>query len=217
MSVRCIVIDAYRSPGSPMTQGRFNLQRDWIDYVYGVPNTFWGGQSPNHCGFIIRFRFRDDQNTPVMAVHGPIVPQNEFFPVGPGGFDALPDWAQAGLTRPNGPGPFGTTNENDIAVYYLNGPLAEVDENGDFIRFVDGYAPIITPNGPAIIMSNSNAAPGRGLILAHELGHALGLSHVDDINNLMSPVVVEGTSFNLTCDQCDQAAESPYFQTCPRC
>jgi matrixin len=39
------------------------------------------------------------------------------------------------------------------------------------------------------------------LILAHELGHALGLQHVDDIENLMYPTINYG---NLTDEQVDR-------------
>ncbi|MGQ0513260.1 ImmA/IrrE family metallo-endopeptidase [Bacillus sp. D-CC] len=183
-----------------MTQASFTLQKEWVEYVYGVPNTVYGRRTRNSCNFIIRFRFRDQQNSSVMHEHGPIVPQGENFPVRiDGTFADLPDWAQAGLTRPNGPGPFGTTNENDIAVYYINGPLALVDNQNNFIRFFDGFAPIITPDGPAIIMSNSNVDPGTGLILAHELGHVLlgNGGHVNDDTNLMNETVTEGRSIQL--------------------
>ena len=45
--------------------------------------------------------------------------------------------------------------------------------------------------------------PVAGLLIAHELAHALSLPHVAEKDNLMGP----GGTFKLTVDQCRQARE----------
>ncbi|WP_180230878.1 hypothetical protein [Bacillus cereus] len=32
-----------------MTQEHFRNLVDWIDFIYGVPGTYWGERSPNKC------------------------------------------------------------------------------------------------------------------------------------------------------------------------
>ncbi|MED3787307.1 hypothetical protein P4576_08560 [Peribacillus frigoritolerans] len=204
MVVPCLVIDAYIAPGSDMTQDNFIEQINWVNFVYGVP--LQGNQSPNPCRLDIRWRFRNAQGTPVMApLTGPIVNEN-VFPCAP--FELLDPYFQAWLNyRPTGPGPFGGTNTRDIAVYFVKGPL---------IAPAIGCAPFITPNGPAIVISNAPSGFLRsGQTLAHELGHTLGLAHVDDRNNLMFGGTPSLESYRLTSEQCNIVSSSPHFQSCP--
>jgi hypothetical protein len=55
----------------------------------------------------------------------------------------------------------------------------------------------------AMIGSQKIHAPVAGLIIAHELAHALSLPHVSEKDNLMGP----GGTFRLTPGQCQQARE----------
>ncbi|MFJ8259506.1 hypothetical protein [Peribacillus asahii] len=210
MAVPCIVMDAYIAPGSIMTQDRFLTFVDWIDFIYGVPGTFWGDQSPNTCRVDIRWRFRDpqNQNIPVMVpVDGPIIPP--FNPQDPNSgipFDNFPPDIESKLSeRPAGTGPWGQTNPMDIAVYFTDGP------------FRDGFAGTIreTSNGPAIVVTNpGNGFMPIGTLLAHELGHLfLGNDHSLDPNNVMF-ATSSGTSFLFTPDQCNTISNSNRFQQC---
>ncbi|USK87537.1 ImmA/IrrE family metallo-endopeptidase [Peribacillus asahii] len=210
--VDCIILDVYIGPGSDMTQEQFNRDIDWINFVYGVPNTRWGNVSPNPCGFDIRWRFRNDQGALVMA---PIETDLQPNTLGCSSFENItdPNLREALSSRPTGPGPFGETNTRDIAVYYLRGPLT-----GGSV----GCAPYITNNGPAIVITN----PPTGFIrsnktLAHELGHVLlshtdlpNVGHVDDVNNIMFAGAPRSTSYRLTMDQCNLMRNSPHFQDC---
>ncbi|HEX6160606.1 MAG TPA: matrixin family metalloprotease, partial [Thermoanaerobaculia bacterium] len=53
-------------------------------------------------------------------------------------------------------------------------------------------------DGSVVAIEGSSAA--TGLVAAHEAAHYLGLSHVNDVTNLMNPSLVF-TAFNLTADQ----------------
>ncbi|WP_028402047.1 ImmA/IrrE family metallo-endopeptidase [Ectobacillus panaciterrae] len=211
----CLVLDVYIAPGSDMTQQMFQNHMDWIDFVYGVPGTFWGGQSPNSCRFDIRWRFRDpnDSQKPVMAnIAGPVVNRGGIQ-CGPT-FDQYNDNLKFWLSqRPTGPGPWGVTDKTDIAVYYIQGPFA---------GGADGCAPFYTPSGQAIVISNADPGFTRGgMTLAHELGHVLlsyaiqppDNQHSDDPNNLMFRTTVN-TAFHLTPEQCNIMRNSPVFKDC---
>ncbi|UYP07494.1 matrixin family metalloprotease [Priestia megaterium] len=189
MPVPCLVIDVYMAPGSGITQAIFDNHRAWVDFV-------WRRQ----CGIDIRWRFRNSQGTPVMAsLGGPVIVPNT---IACNRYDQLNFYLQSWLRyRPTGPGPFGRTSTRDIALYYVQGPLLS---NGV------GCSPIITPNGPAFMVTNG----ANGQVVAHELGHLLGLSHVNNVDNLMNPILYR-TSYQLTAQQCDIAKSSPYFQSCP--
>ena len=58
------------------------------------------------------------------------------------------------------------------------------------------------------------AIPGHPLILAHEIGHTLGLGHVDTEGNLMRP---SSNGPDLTTEQIDHAREGSWrIQQCDR-
>ena len=59
-------------------------------------------------------------------------------------------------------------------------------------------APGVAPYGAIM---EGGIAKGYGEIYAHELGHYLGLDHVSDPRNLLSPVIAPN-SVNMTDDQC---------------
>lgn len=49
--------------------------------------------------------------------------------------------------------------------------------------------------------SNSSGSTSRRKLFAHELGHLLGLNHVDDVNNIMNPEITSGGAIvNLSVD-----------------
>ncbi|PEF76400.1 hypothetical protein CON94_04155 [Bacillus pseudomycoides] len=206
MVVPCLILDVYITPGSDMTQDLFINQIDWVNYVYGVPNTFYGDRTPNPCNIDIRWRFRNDQGEAVMSqINDPFVDQDVLQCIG---YEDLNEYFQYWLNvRPPGPGPYGQTDTLDIAVYFVQGPFA-----GGFV----GCAPYNTPNGPVIVISNAPEGQFQfGQTLAHELGHVLlGPEHVDDENNLMYGGASEN-AYRLTPEQCAQASNSPYFRNCP--
>ena len=218
MAVPCIIMDAYLAPGSIMTQEMFLNFIDWMDYIYRVPGTYWGDRSPNPCSIDIRWRFRDPQNTSIpvmMPVDGPII--QPFTVPCCVLFDQLPEDIQSGLNnRPNGPGPWGETNNTDIAVYFTNGPL--LDGRPGAITPPGGITgnPVFTANGTGIIIANPE--PGfdfAGTILSHELGHLLiGNDHSTDSNNVMS-VPSTWASYRITDDQCTTiSGNTEYDQQC---
>ena len=57
----------------------------------------------------------------------------------------------------------------------------------------------------------------RSCVIAHEMGHALGMNHSDDINSLMSPVIIndmDGPCSWSDLDQAELCRVQPY--TCDR-
>ncbi|PGZ06553.1 hypothetical protein COE30_21080 [Bacillus cereus] len=200
MTVRCLIIDAYKAPGSNMTQREFSKHVAQVQKI-------WGDQ----CNLDIRWRFQDRNQTPIMKdIEGPIVTTGripdglipdeakesappELFPETPnvltcGDYNSLPDNIQNPGSDPSfikqwlakRPGmddsPFGQTRPLDIAVYYVQGPFL-----GDGALGCGGY---YTPSGPAIVITNNlpdiitpqnnvYIYPRSELILAHELGHVL--------------------------------------------
>ncbi|PGU28270.1 hypothetical protein COD66_26255 [Bacillus cereus] len=63
MTVRCLIIDAYKALGSNMTQKEFSRH---VAQVHKI----WGDQ----CNIDIRWRFQDQNQIPIMKdIEGPIV------------------------------------------------------------------------------------------------------------------------------------------------
>jgi hypothetical protein len=84
-----------------------------------------------------------------------------------------------------------------------------VDFCGGFDVGIIGCA---TSPGNQIVLESVWAASGLGgELTAHELGHNLGLGHLDDIANLMNPVLMGGTQ--LTGDQMTSLEASPLVRS----
>lgn len=146
------------------------------------------------CGINFAFRFRDASGLPIFnRLNGPIVNPG-VFPCGTT-YQNLHPYFKAWLAFRPGSFP------RDIAIYYVKGPL---------IGGVVGCAPFITPTGVAVVVTNG--APVQ--TLAHEIGHVLGLGHVNDVNNLMNPILFP-SALQLTDSQCAIARNSNRIQLCP--
>ncbi|MDQ0115693.1 hypothetical protein J2T15_005160 [Paenibacillus harenae] len=149
------------------------------------------------CGISFAYRFVNaDGSGTFMRIEGPVVNPNAF--VCGGTYRYLDPYFQEWLAYRPG------SLRTDIAIYYVRGPLV-----GDAI----GCAPFITPNGRAVIVTNAYTDN----VLAHEIGHVLGLGHVPvtpaNRSNLMYPFSFP-ESRNLTSAQCVIALQSPALQDC---
>jgi hypothetical protein len=108
----------------------------------------------------------------------------------------------------------------DLSSLFGLAPAASPTVNLFFVDSVDfcgasfdiGIIGCANSPGNQIVLESVWAAGGLGAELtAHELGHSLGLGHVDDIANLMNPVLMGGTQ--LTPSQMATVVASPLVQS----
>lgn len=92
----------------------------------------------------------------------------------PEGADLGIGWANFGARGPDGRGGGGLSTTQGRSTY--QGYVA-LNTKSDWVR-LEGFGRVARMGG----------LPGRGLLLLHEIGHALGLGHVDDEQQVMYPV-----------------------------
>jgi Matrixin len=82
----------------------------------------------------------------------------------------------------------------------IAGQTVVLSSNGQF----EGAIIMINPNIPTCTgtCSGNNSEVGQVMVFAHELGHFIGLQHVQDPANLMNPTLSPGSSLeSVTIDQ----------------
>lgn len=113
---------------------------------------------------------------------------------------------------------FAPVNPKDKGLEYNTSSMAELDKYR--AAFDDGKTLLVVDTGAwdsSMHPANAwTAMPGETKmgaifeasvadfyqIVGHELGHYLGLDHVEDTNNMMNPVIGDN-SVNITADQCN--------------
>lgn len=159
-----IVPDGTLVPGDSNNTGPSDF-RSWISNIYGGSSTGLAEQQP-------------------------------WFPLIQEAFDLLQD--ECGITfiyepnddkrtmSPSSPGALGVRGDIRIGANYIDGP-------SDVLAFAyaPNYGDIVFDSADSFFSNTSNNSLGLVNVMAHELGHAIGLAHVCPVNQtkLMEPFV----------------------------